>query len=227
VPGTLVDLENPQELDLPSVEGRQDPGVPRAPSDADDEAGRTRAAAALDELDWKLERGVRQRPTGKLRLTLTWDGSRGAAAAEAKAVQEALRAIGLQVPFTTASWSYLRSGPLASGQFDLALVRMTARTAGDLAPYFHSRGATNLQGVAEAAVDGAFEAYFRATDRTGRLEASRQLDVALREHHVASVLAAPVQVLLLSRRVEQLEFRDDLPRLDVLRLGGEPRGWHR
>lgn len=194
-------------------------GLPELAPDEDAE-GASQAALILDELGWTLERGTRRRATGPLRTVLLWDGERGAGAEVAALVRKGWRDVGITVPHATASWAYV-FGLLRKGEFDLALLRLGTRTFEDLRPYFHSRGVANLTGISDAELDAALEAYTRAQDRAERRSAQERIARRLADVRPVTVLYAPTFVTLVSKRVEELEFVDDLPRLDRLRLAPE------
>jgi ABC-type transport system substrate-binding protein len=218
-----VDLLDPIEIDLAAlyeagISARFGmAGLPAARDATLDDAGKARATATLDELGWVLERGVRRRPTGPLRVVVMWNGASGEAQILAHGIRDAWRELGMVVPYATASWSYL-FGLMRQGEFDVALVRLAERSDADLYPYFHSRGDLNLTGVTDVALDGALEAYRAATTPDERGAAQRAVAERLGALRVVSVVRAPTHVMLASRRVTGLEFTDDLPRLDRLRL---------
>lgn len=218
-----VDLLDPVEIDLVAlreagVSARLGmAGLPAARDVALDDAGKARAEATLDELEWVLERGVRRRPTGSLRVVIMWNGNDGDGRVLAHGIRDAWHELGIITPFATASWSYL-FGLMRKGEFDAALVRLADRSDADLYPYFHSRGDLNLTGVTDVTLDGALEAHRAAktpAEREAALRAAADRIAALR---LCSVIRAPTQVMLVSRRVQDLEFVDDLPRLSRLRL---------
>lgn len=219
-----VDLAAPVEIDLlalyeAGVSARW--GMAGLPARADishDDAGQARAVATLDQLEWVLERGVRRRPTGSLRVVLMWSGATsGVGRVLAHGIRDAWRAVGIIVPFATAGWSYLLS-LMRKGEFDVALMRMAERSDADLYAYFHSRGDLNLAGVTDVVLDEALEAYRAATTPDARRDAQAAVASRLSALRVTSVVRAPTQVMLVSRRVHGLAFIDDLPRLDRLRL---------
>src|SRR5690606_35165154 len=146
-----VDLVDPIEIDLAAlheagVSARLGmAGLPAARNAALDDAGKARAQATLDELEWVLERGVRRRATGPLRVVLMWTGDDGDGRVLAHGIRDAWKEIGIITPFATASGAYL-FGLMRKGEFDAALVRLAERSDGDLHPYFHSRGDLNLSG---------------------------------------------------------------------------------
>ncbi|MCA9712200.1 MAG: hypothetical protein KDK70_40565, partial [Myxococcales bacterium] len=135
----------------------------------------------------------------------------------ANGIRDAWREVGIVAPFATAGWSYLLS-LMRKGEFDVALVRLAERSDADLHAYFHSRGDLNLAGVTDVALDAALEAYRAAVTPQARQAAKTAVAERLEQLRVASVVRAPSQVMLVSRRVQGLEFIDDLPRLDRLRL---------
>ncbi len=225
---TIVDLTPPQPIDLQalgeagvSVQWGM-AGLPSRPA-YDDEAAATEAAGLLDALGWTLERGVRRKATGNLRLVLTWDGSNGRGRSIATTLKEAWKGLGVQVPYATASWSYVL-GLMRRGEFDLGLVRLVTHSDADLYPLLHSRGAHNMTGVADAALDTALEAFRAAQTHDERVTAQRAIERRLIELRPISLLHAPTEVMVVSKRVGNIRFVDDKPSLAELRLGAE-RSW--
>jgi hypothetical protein len=193
----------------------------RPPASDAEAAGRAAADLILTELGWIDQRGQRRRGTAALRLPLTWDGGPGVATGTARALRNAWKLLGIQAPSVTAGWAYVLS-LLRAGKFSLALARLAGASDMDLAPWFHSRGAHNLSGVADSELDAALDAYRHALTRAERDAAKRSVAARLAALHPVSVLHAPVAVLLASRALTGLEFIDDLPRLDSLGLGAAP-----
>jgi len=223
--GAPVDEHAPTPIDLAAITaGRaSEAGLElwlRAPEPAADEAGRAQAAAILDALGWTLERGLRRRSTGNLRLALSWEGSGGLASDLVAAMKGGWRELGVQVPSVTASWSYLQR-PLAAGEFDLAILRYADHSDTDLYELFHSRGRLNYAGVVDPTLNAAIEGYREARTPAERGAAKAAMAGRLRELQPVTVLHAPLAIMLMSRRITGLEFVDDLPRLDRLGLGGE------
>lgn len=222
-----VDLVAPTEVDLVAIaedrvaEAGLGPFVQAADLGAD-AAGRVAADLVLAELGWILDRGLRRRGTGTLRLPLAWDGSPGLATGTARVLRAAWKQIGVQTPSVTAGWAYLLS-LLRAGKFSLALVRLAGASDVDLSPWFHSRGAHNLSGVSDGELDRALEAYRGAASRAERDAAKAAIAARLAALHPVSVLHAPAQVLLGSRALTGLVFVDDLPRLDRLGLTAAPQ----
>ena len=219
-----VDRHDPSPVDLALLEQAgvaADWGMAGLPEldGHDDDAGARLAGERLDALGWPLQRGVRRRATGALRLTLMWDGAHGHEARVATAIRDAWRAVGIQVPYATAGWAYI-FGLMRKGEFDLALAQLAGTD--DLYPYFHRRGVLNLTGVADDELDAALEAYRAAGDLEARREARTRVAARLAAIRPVSVLHAPTRIMLVSRRVVGLEFVDDLPRLDTLALVAEP-----
>lgn len=224
-----VDLHDPTELDLaalsrarPAVELGQG-GLPAMPPLSEDTNGAERAAATLDALEWKVERGVRRRPTGTLRMPILWSAGTSGAAERARAVREAWTGIGVQSPFATAGWHYV-SNLLRRREYQTALVRLALPPNMDPHATFHTRGEANVTGVSDAEVDRAVQAYREARDPAARRAALERLARRLDVVRPAVVLHAPLDVMLVSRRVEDLSFEADLPRLDRIRLGPPLRG---
>lgn len=220
-----VDRIDPEAIDLTALAAMGASaswgmaGLPAVAAD-EDAKGAEDAAVLLESLGWIMERGARRRPTGPLRAVLLWDGSRGTAAEVAGTIRRGWRDVGIQVPHATASWAYV-FGLIRKGEFDLGMLRLGTRTFEDLRPYFHSRGAANLPGISDAALDAALDAYVEARDRDARRGAQTRIATRLAELRPVTVLYAPTLVSLVSKRVLGLEFIDDLPRLDALRIAPE------
>ncbi len=218
-----VDLHDPVPIDLTALEDIKlgEPvrgGLLPLPSLDDDARALLGASAALDALEWPVEQGgVRRRPGGPLRISLTWDAQTGRPSMTVNRIRAAWEAIGVQVPEATASWSYLLT-LMRKGEFRAALVDLGGHGDEDLYHLFHSRGAINLSGVADEELDRALEDYRGAPDRAARDAAKRRIAERLAQLRVVSVLHAPTQVMLMSRRLTGVEFVDDVPRLDRLAL---------
>jgi ABC-type transport system substrate-binding protein len=218
-----VDLAAPAEIDLAGLHAAKAAadwgrfGLPTLPDATLDAAGLTEAAAGLEALGWRIDRGLRRRGNTSLRIVLMWDGAGGASSTAADAVKRSWQKLGLQVPHVTASFAYL-FGLMRRGEFDVALARLSLSSEPDLYPYFHSKGALNVPGLADAALDRELEGYRVAADRAERRAALERIAARLGELQAVSVLFAPSEIMLVSRRVEQLELLDDLPRLDALAL---------
>lgn len=213
-----VDLHDPSPIDLDAIAtaGRSarwgTAGLVEQTDLRLDAEGAAHLAAELDALGWDLERGVRRRETGSLRLVLMWNGAAGRGRQVASAIKNAWRELGVVVPYATASWSYLR-GPLRRGEFDLALARLSEASDADLYPYFHSRGAQNITGVVDAQLDAALEDYRAASTPALRRAAEQAVADRLAALRPVSVVHAPTAITLVSRRVEGFRFIDDLPAL--------------
>ncbi len=95
----------------------------------------------------------------------------------------------------------------------------------DLYHLFHSRGASNIAGISDRPLDAALLAYRKAQTRNERDDAKQAIASRLAELRAVSILHAPTQVSLASRRLGTIEFIDDLPRLDILALSPEQIDW--
>lgn len=217
-----VDVHDPVEIDLAVLEEfgvSADWGMAGLPALVEaDEASIDQAGRTLDELGWKLDRGVRRKDGTSLRMTLMWNGAMGRARDMAALIKEGWGDLGVQVPYATASWSYI-AGLMRKAEFEIGLARLAGPSDADLYDYFHSRGEQNWSGLSDADLDAALEAYRRAADADERRAAKQAIAARLAELQPVSVLYAPTQVMLVSRRVQGLSFVDDLPKLDELELG--------
>jgi ABC-type transport system substrate-binding protein len=227
-----VDPGPPRPIDLwqiQDVESLADvPGLPVGGSSADDVVGHAAAADLLERLGYRRERGLLQRGEHTLRVTLTWDGSRGHAEAVAAGIRASWRQLGLQTPEAIASWAYLM-GLMRRGEFDTALARIATHEDADLYPWFHTRGRQNLSGLADAELDRALVAYRLAETAADRAAAQQRVYERLAALQVAWVIHAPAPVIVASKRIRGWEFVDDLPRLDTLTLSppGSANDWRR
>lgn len=215
-----VDLHDPSPIDLAAIAelGRAatwgTAGLVEEVDGTADAAGQALLAAELDALGWTLDRGVRRRETGSLRLVLMWNGASGDGRRVANAIKQGWREQGIVVPYATASWAYLRN-LLKRGDFDIALARLSEASDADLFPYFHSQGELNITGIVDAELDAAIDAFRAARTREARQDAERAVAERLAALRPVSVLHAPTAVTLVSRRVEGLRFIDDLPALTM------------
>jgi ABC-type transport system substrate-binding protein len=220
-----IDVAPPQRIDLEAL-GREAlsadwgmAGLPERP-EHDDAAAQTDAGVVLDELGWRMHRGLRQRDTGSLRLSVMFNAGGGRPKAIASLLRSSWRELGIVVPYATASWSYV-FGLMRRGEFEMALMRLSTGSDADLYDLLHSRGEENISGINDAALDEALEAWRAATDREGREAARAKIAARLEALRPMSVLHTPVQVMLVSSRVTHMTFVDDLPDLAALGLGPE------
>lgn len=224
-----VDLHDPVPIDLSALEDIKTGeevrgGLLPFPPLADDGMGFSAASAALDGIGWISQDGVRRKPEGSLRMTLTWDGRSGRPAATAERIAVAWEALGVAVPEASASWNYLLK-LLRMGDFKVALVHLGGHSDEDLYQLFHSRGDSNFSGVDDPELDRALSDYRGASDRAGRDRAKQAIAARLAALRIVSMIHAPTRVLLASRRVEGLSFVDDIPRFDLLTLEAGDIDW--
>lgn len=217
-----IDLHEPTPIDLEALEDIKlgEPvrgGLLALPSLDDDAQALLGAGAGLDALEWPLEQGIRRRPGGSLRISLTWDARTGRPSAIVARIVAAWEAIGVVTPEATAGWNYVLV-LLGKGEFKAALLHLGGHSDEDLYELFHSRGAINFSGVADEELDRALADYRGAPDRAARDLAKQRVAERLGQLRVVSMLHAPAHVMLATRRLTGIEFVDDLPRLDRLGL---------
>jgi ABC-type transport system substrate-binding protein len=218
-----VDLEPPEEIDLAALAEAKAAadwgafGLPARVQPQRDAEALAAAKSALESLGWRMDRGLLRKRDDTLRIVLMWDQAPGASTTTANALRKAWRELGVQVPQVTASFAYLL-GLMQKGEFDVALGRLATSSDADLWPFFHSKGALNIAGVADAELDRALVDYRAAATRGEREAARGRIAERLRALVPVAVLFAPTELMLVSRRVVGLGFVDDLPRLDSLAL---------
>lgn len=243
-----VDMRGPDEIDLlqlaniklgEAVRG----GLMPMPNRERDTRGAARAVRNLDALGWRLRPdGSRTRTpsprvrvprargsegvktTGTLRVSLTWNGDPGRAQQLSEIIRDAWAQIGVGSIDAVNSWRFMLT-LLSRGDFRVVLLHFGSHSDEDLAYMFHSRGSMNLAQVADEQLDAQLDAYRHAVDRTQRDIAKQSIGLRLADLHVVTVLHAPTQVMLSARRLQGLEFVDDMPRLDQLVLGSEAIDW--
>lgn len=229
-----VDLHTPSELDLDALVDIKpgEPmrgGLPAFRSLQDDRDGAARAAAMLDALGWRAnpraKPGFRRRG-GPLRVNLARDNHEGLPALLSEAIRTGWQSIGVRSPDSASSWRFLFA-ILGKGNFRVALLRLGGHSDEDLYELFHSRGANNFARVADAQLDAALREYQQARTRAERDAAKQRLAQRIAELRVVSVIHAPAHVTLASRRLGELQFIDDRPRLDSLTLDPDAVDWAR
>ncbi|EDM74080.1 hypothetical protein PPSIR1_10190 [Plesiocystis pacifica SIR-1] len=218
-----VDLHAPVAIDLDALADIKagEPvrgGLLPLPDFEADARAQVGASMALDALEWPVEaQGLRRRPGGPLRFILAWDGTEGRAGQTAELIREAWRSVGVAAPQSTTSWRFLLS-VIQKGDFRVAMVHLGGHSDEDLYHLFHSRGAINYSRVDDELLDAALSDYRGAPDRAARDAAKARVAQRLAELRVVSVLYAPTHVVLASRRLQGVEFVDDMPRLTTLSL---------
>lgn len=218
-----VDVEAPVEIDLAALAAAKAAadwgafGLPARVDPARDEVALADARTALAKLGWRIDRGSLRKSDDALRIVLMWDHAAGASTTTANALRRGWRELGVQMPQVTASFAYLL-GLMQKGEFDVALGRLATRSNADLHPYFHSKGALNVPGIADAELDRALEDYRSAPTTAQRDDARARIAARISAVVPVGVLFAPTEIMLVSRRVVGLAFDDDLPRLDALAL---------
>lgn len=220
-----VDLDAPVELNINGLrtdfDGTMDPRW-LVTQRATTEASRAAPGALLDREGWVLnERGRRMNGGESLRVPLTWEGGGDASSKLAAHVRRIWSDLGVRVPFATASWGYI-AALFSKGEFTVGLLRVATRSHADLFELFHGAGRRNLGRIADLELDAALEAYRGADDLEERRAAQRRVAARLESTRVVQVVHAPLEVLVTSVRVGQVEFMDDLPRLDRLTLNAAP-----
>lgn len=215
-----VDLYEPMQLDLQALQAAESPQeyLKTLPFWQQQNLSLEQGIHVLPQLGWQKKHGVWRRGEQALRLVLLWDGSSGKGQEFASRIRQAWQAIGAQVPSVTASWAYLRVHSLVKREFDVALVRLLLTQDEDLYPWFHSQGVVNLAGISDPTLDRFLEEYRQATTRSQRDALKQAIAVQLATLCPIYVLDAPFSVALISKQIRGLEFVDDLPRLDKLRL---------
>ena len=228
--GAPLDLHDPTPLALDELVDIKlgEPvrgGLLPMPELDSDRQGAERAAAKLDKLDWPVEnKGMRRRPGGPLRINLAWDGHAGRPSLLSDAVRAAWREVGVWSPDNSTTWQFLL-GVLTRGDFRVALLHFGGHHDEDLYHLFHSSGALNFSGVSDGQLDAALVAYRKAKVRAERDAAKRAIADRLEALRVVSMIHAPTHVTLASRRLGELDFVDDLPRLDRLGLSMGELDW--
>jgi peptide/nickel transport system substrate-binding protein len=167
-----------------------------------------RAIALLEDAGWRdpEKRGVRERGGAKLRVTLL-------ATSDQKGDQErdlilgGFRRAGFVVDVRPGE-PQAQLDRLRSGDFELALVDVRARSDDDVCPYVATKGALNLSGLSSKDIDGACDVLIGTWDPSMRSMKAGELSKVLQDEWPFAPIVQPNPRALVSRRVKGAVVKD-------------------
>jgi peptide/nickel transport system substrate-binding protein len=175
---------------------------------------RKAAARLLDAAGYRdpNDKGMRRRLGSPLRFTVLWSRESGETGEIATMLRQELRGSGLEAEFEAADFGFIRT-VLLRGKFDAALVGLAPRPDTDLSLYLHSKGALNYGAYSSPVVDNLLEVLRSTSSPEARQRIGRQLHRALQEDPPYAVLFAPIDAMLVNRRVHGLANNGRWPKL--------------
>ncbi len=183
---------------------------------------RHRAAKLLDAAGWSSKGGKRSKQGHPLAFTLLY--SRGSPAMDkaARIIKKEFTAAGVALKIEAADFGFIQAR-MRYGRFDLTLMGLAPTPEADLSVLFHSRGRLNYGAYSRPLVDSLLESIRRTPRLETRQSIYRRLHRILHEELPSSVLFAPIEVMVVSRRIKGLANNGRWPRMVNLSLGAEVR----
>jgi peptide/nickel transport system substrate-binding protein len=181
-----------------------------------DRPGALRLLEAAGWTDAKAD-SRRQRAGKALRLHLLRSRESPEMEQLAQMLKLDLRGAGIEVDIQVADFGFIKT-QLRRGRFELALVGIAPRPEADLSPLLHSKGELNYGGYSNPMVDAQLESMRSASSPEERQRAAQRLHRLLHEDPPFTVLYAPIELMVVSRRVKGLANNGRWPRLSSLAL---------
>ena len=184
---------------------------------------RKAAAKLLDAAGWRARRGKRRYRLGwPLKLTILRARESNEMAEAAQILKQEMTAAGLDVDVQVGDFGFVRTR-LKRGNFDVALLGLAPRQQPDLSPWIHSKGAYNFGGYSNTQVDALLGTMKLTRRAEMRLPLARRLHRLLHDDPPFSVLYAPIELMMVNRRVRGLANNGRWPILVGVSLKTEKR----
>lgn len=183
---------------------------------------RSAAAKLLDGAGWR-RRGadkVRVRQGWPLKLSLLVARNSPEMRKAATALKKEYAAAGVDLAVEVGDYAYMKLR-LRRGKFDLALLGLGLRQEPDLYPYLHSKGELNYGGYESTAVDAALQSLRAAELAESRLPVARRVHRLLHDDPPLCVLYAPIELMVVDRRLRGLANNGRWPKLVTLSFADE------
>jgi peptide/nickel transport system substrate-binding protein len=129
-----------------------------------------------------------------------------------------LRAGGVEADIEAADFGFVRV-QMKRGRFDAALIGLALRPESDLSPLLHSKGGFNLGAYSNPMTDALLDALRSAGSLAERQRTAQRLHRVLHEDPPFTVLYAPIELMVVHRRVKGLANNGLWPRLMTLSTG--------
>lgn len=181
---------------------------------------RAAAAQLLDDAGWTTARGKKGRYKMGWPLTLKILRAKesGAMAEAARILKAELVAAGIDADIQVGDFAFIKA-QLKRGKYDLVLLGLAPRPGSDLSPLLHSRGPLNVGNYSNSTVDRILTLLRTMPPRGDSQRLMRRLHRILHDDPPMAVLYAPVEVMLVSRKVHGLAQNGRWPRLSTLFIG--------
>ena len=184
---------------------------------------RKAAAKLLDAAGWRSRRGKKRYRLGwPLKLTILRSRESNEMAEAAQILKQEMTAVGLDVDVQVGDFGFVQTR-LKRGTFDVALLGLAPRQESDLSPWLHSKGAYNYGGYSNSQVDALLDTMKLTRRADKRLPLARRLHRLLHDDPPFSVLYAPIELMMVNRRVRGLANNGRWPTLVGLSLRSEKR----
>jgi ABC-type transport system substrate-binding protein len=180
---------------------------------------RAAALRLLDAAGWQDPKGSgrRTRAGQPLRLRILRAREAGEIAEAANVLKADLRGAGIDAEVEAADFGFVRA-QLRRGKFDLALLGLSLRPGADLSPLVHSKGALNHGAYSNPNLDAYLDAMRATTLPDEQRRIGQRLHRLLYEDPPFVVLYAPIEVMVVAKRVHGLANNGRPPRLSTLTL---------
>ena len=182
---------------------------------------RKAAAKLLDTAGWKTRRGKKRYRLGwPMKLTILRARESTEMAEAAQILKTEMIAAGLEVDVQVGDFGFVQTR-LKRGNFDVALLGLAPRQQSDLSPWLHTKGAYNFGAYSNPRVDALLNSLKLARRSEMRLPLARRLHRQLHDDPPFSVLYAPIELMMVNRRVKGLANNGRWPKLVGLSLKPE------
>jgi peptide/nickel transport system substrate-binding protein len=178
---------------------------------------RPAAAKLLDQAGWQDPKGTgkRQRAGVPLKLKILRSRESSEMDTAAQMLRVELRAAGIEAEVETADFGYLKT-QLRRGRFEIALIGLAPRPEEDLSLMLHSKGELNYGGYSNPMVDALLESMRNTAGLEERQRSAQRLHRLLYEDPPFTVLYAPIELMMVHRRIKGLANNGRWPRLSSL-----------
>ncbi len=161
----------------------------------------------LDMAGWRDRDGdkVRDKDGHPLRIVLLAPVRAPLLQDELKIVSAEFKKSGVDLVYVPTDWPMMLR-MLRRGRFLAAALHWTGRPAEDLSPLFHSTGRHNYGRIANLALDQLLSRLRLSRNPARRAEYSAKIERILHAYEPITILHAPVQAALVSRRLENVHL---------------------
>jgi len=183
---------------------------------------RAAAVKLLEGSGWVEPRpgAVRTRAGKPLRIRMLRSRESAEMQEVARVLTTDLRSAGIELQVEAADFGFLKA-QLKRGRFEMALAGLAPRPESDLSPLLHKRGELNYGGYSNPMADALLEALRTGASPEERTRTAQRLHRVLHEDPPYAVLYAPIDLMLVGRRVKGVANNGRWPRLAPITLSEE------